>query len=286
MNFKQKLAYMTLGCIFTLAGYILANLGGNGFAQEGEANQKDGDKPKLSDFIPELETPPVIDEIVCRKLKLVDSEGKVLALLGPSPVVDEKNLGIALFTVYNAAGNPVFHIGTNDTNSGYLSISNAEGKSVVTARNSPTNGGALYIYNAEGYRAVTAADIYNSGFLCTFNAKGNRVVTLSEGVNGGALYIYNAEGKSVVTAMDGINGGALYIYNAEGKSVITATNYKNDGGHLSIGGGAEQILFSKDSMAIFNKGGENVLQASISKQGGGIIVTRDKLGYHTGQLPR
>ena len=30
MNFKQKLAYMTIGCVFTLAGYFLAILGTGG----------------------------------------------------------------------------------------------------------------------------------------------------------------------------------------------------------------------------------------------------------------
>ena len=28
MNFKQKLGYMFIGCLFTIAGYILASLGG------------------------------------------------------------------------------------------------------------------------------------------------------------------------------------------------------------------------------------------------------------------
>ena len=38
-------------------------------------------------------------------------------------------------------------------------------------------------------------------------------------------------------------------------------------------------------MAIFNKGSENVLQASVGDTGVGIIETKDKLGYRTGRLP-
>jgi hypothetical protein len=38
-------------------------------------------------------------------------------------------------------------------------------------------------------------------------------------------------------------------------------------------------------MAIFNKGRQNVLQASVGDTGGGIITTRDKHGYRTGRLP-
>jgi hypothetical protein len=33
MYFKQKLAYMALGCLFTIIGYILASLGGDVDAQ-------------------------------------------------------------------------------------------------------------------------------------------------------------------------------------------------------------------------------------------------------------
>ncbi len=29
MNIKQKLGYMFIGCLFTIAGYILASLGGD-----------------------------------------------------------------------------------------------------------------------------------------------------------------------------------------------------------------------------------------------------------------
>ena len=38
-------------------------------------------------------------------------------------------------------------------------------------------------------------------------------------------------------------------------------------------------------MAIFNKGSQNVIQAGVGNTGGGIVRTRDKLGYRTGHLP-
>ena len=39
------------------------------------------------------------------------------------------------------------------------------------------------------------------------------------------------------------------------------------------------------SMAIRNKGDKNVLQAGVADDGGGMIETRYKLGYRTGQMP-
>ncbi len=55
MNFKQKLGYMLIGCLFTIAGYILASLGGSiTHAQKDEQ---------------------VLDKIVCRELDVVNKYG-------------------------------------------------------------------------------------------------------------------------------------------------------------------------------------------------------------------
>jgi hypothetical protein len=59
MNFKQKLVYMALGCLFTLIGYTLATLNNNTTAQTDET----------------------IDEIVCRKLRVVDSQDKTVLVI-------------------------------------------------------------------------------------------------------------------------------------------------------------------------------------------------------------
>lgn len=71
MNFKQKLAYMAIGCVFTLAGYFLAILGTGGINLQNASAQ---DKTKQ-----------VIDEIVCRKLKVVNPDGKTVAILEVDP---------------------------------------------------------------------------------------------------------------------------------------------------------------------------------------------------------
>ena len=56
MHFKQKLAYMALGCLFTIIGYILASLSGNPVDAQSQADKS------------------VINEIVCRSLTVVDAE--------------------------------------------------------------------------------------------------------------------------------------------------------------------------------------------------------------------
>ena len=60
MNFKQKLTYMLIGSLFTLAGYFFASLGGS--ALQDTHAQQNGKQ--------------VIDEIVCKQIKVVNSFGK------------------------------------------------------------------------------------------------------------------------------------------------------------------------------------------------------------------
>ena len=64
MKFKQKLAYMLIGCLFTIAGYILASAGYI------LASPNGGWKHAQKD---------VIDKIVCRKLEVVNKEGITVA---------------------------------------------------------------------------------------------------------------------------------------------------------------------------------------------------------------
>ncbi len=90
MRFKHKLGYMFIGCLFAIAGYIIASLGGGAtHAQKDEQ---------------------VIDEIVCRKLKVVNAAGKEVAFI--SAVGDGGVIGVS-----NAAGKMVATIlATEDGN--------------------------------------------------------------------------------------------------------------------------------------------------------------------------
>ncbi len=65
MNTKQKLLYMFIGCIFTLVGYFLASLTNHQpLTAHGQEN-----------------TNSVIDEIVCKKIKVVNSFGTTMAVI-------------------------------------------------------------------------------------------------------------------------------------------------------------------------------------------------------------
>ncbi len=65
MNFKQKLVYMVIGCLFTLAGYFFASLDGS-VLQTTHAQQNEKE---------------IIDKIVCRRIEVVDGFGTTQAVI-------------------------------------------------------------------------------------------------------------------------------------------------------------------------------------------------------------
>ena len=119
MNFKQKLGYMFIGCLFTIAGYILASLGGATHAQQNEQ---------------------VIDKIVCKQLEVVNKAGKRVVNvwtneIGKSGVIDIFNteekvvveIGAnehgGIMGVLNNAGNGGVAIGVTEDGKGYIRTS-------------------------------------------------------------------------------------------------------------------------------------------------------------------
>ena len=86
-----------------------------------------------------------------------------------------------------------------------------------------------------------------------------------------------------------ITCGRLDVVDDEGNKSVGLTNSVTGGAVIAYGkdGGQAQLFTDEHggSMAIFNKGDKNVLQAGVGDMGGGIIMTRDKLGYRTGRLP-
>ena len=219
MNFKQKLAYMAIGCVFTLAGYFLATLVAGGVNPQ-NASAQAGDKQ-------------IIDEIVCRKLKVVNAAGESVAVLGVSD-------GDGVLTINSKSGKAVAGLGVED-DAGILSIANKNEIEVATLKGY-LGSGRLSLSNKEGMtRAVLAASPSNylpsiyrereregedgatlssraygyedSGFLSISNKNGHEVATLGATSDGGILSIYNKNSK--VSARVGVDihgwGGFQYF---------------------------------------------------------------------------
>ena len=126
MNFKQKLGYMFIGCLFTIAGYILASLGGATHAQQNEQ---------------------VIDKIVCKQLEVVNKAGKRVVNvwtneIGKSGVID----------IFNTEGKRVASIGATEDGGG-IAVFNTEEK-VVVEIGANEHGGIMGVLNNAGNGGV------------------------------------------------------------------------------------------------------------------------------------
>ena len=245
MYFKQKLVYMGLGCLFTIIGYILASLGGDVTAQSEEGKS----------------APTIVDEIVCRKLKVVNANGQPLVVINTD------------------------YIG------GLISIKGADGTSSVLIGTLP-KGGFMRVVGADGENAVKIATDFNGGYIYVNNADSKPAVSIGGSSDGGVMSIYHQNGGPSVSISTDSNGGYMDIRHASGeKAILMGIRDTSKEGFVKVQGkdheGLIQLGANKygGSMAIFNKGSQNVLQAGVGDTGAGIINTRDKHGYRTGRLP-
>ena len=176
MNFKHKLGYMLIGCLFTIAGYIIASLGGGAtHAQQDEQ---------------------VLGKIVCRQLEVVNIEGTPVARIYADEnggVIDVRNAagkqavgivahksgkGTGTITVFNTAGKRVVGVDANFLGNGSITVLNSTGNLganiYATDFVGTQMGGAIAVYNAAEKSVVGIwADKDGNGTIKTY--KGNEV---------------------------------------------------------------------------------------------------------------
>lgn len=182
MNFKQKLGYMFIGCVFTLAGYILANFSGKSIAQQ----QNDIVADSLD-----------VGSITCRHFAVVGEDGKRIA------TIDRDKNGNGVLLIYNKDREDIALIGTDADGNGHLHIGakyGIESVGLPTAAISTDSerGGRLTIRDKKGNRAVVVAtDSDGSSWQAFYNKAGHPTVIILSGGDSGILKIYNKGGQRV-----------------------------------------------------------------------------------------
>ncbi len=215
MNFKQKLGYMAIGSLFTLVGYLLATLGAGGFNPQ-NATAQDNMKQ-------------VIDEIITRKLKVVNSEGKTIAILG------EDESGNGTLVIFNKASGSRVECEFDKNGDGRMFITNKSDK-VVAALGALDGNGGLAISNKVG-KPVMSWNINKNGDGRLFigNKSGKPVVGLSALDGHGTLLINNKSGKfAAALSVNDYEGGILSIANKNEIGVVTLEATLGDHGRLSV----------------------------------------------------
>ena len=208
MNFKQKLGYMVIGCVFTLAGYFLTTLGAGGFNPQ-NATAQDNVKQ-------------VIDEIITRKLKVVNSEGKTIAFLG------EDENGNGALSIFNKASGSRVGCDFDKNGDGRLFIGSRSGK-VIAALGALDGNGGLSISNKMG-KPVASLSVHNdAGNLSITNKSGKIIAALGAFEGYGTLIIGNKSGKIVAGLGVEDDAGILSIANKNEIEVATLKGYLGSG---------------------------------------------------------
>ena len=150
MNFKQKLGYMVIGCLFTIAGYIIASLGGATHAQKDEQ---------------------VLDKIVCKRLEVVNKEGEPVGVI----VADENTGGIVIGV------RPRTGVGIDG---GRLFVRNTERQEVVVMAATEDGNGVIGVYNAVGQEVADINATEDGGLIVIRNAAGEDAVGIGANKDG------------------------------------------------------------------------------------------------------
>ena len=161
-----------------------------------------------------------------------------------------------------------------------LTVVDGEGKKRVMLR-TKGHGGYVWARGNDGGWAELSTNEHGGRVIA--HGKNGGSVLLSINKDGGVVYASGKDGGSVSLSNDKHGG---YVF-AKGKGGGSASlGVDEDGGAVwAHGKDDDSVQLNSESMAIFNKGGENVLQAGVGDTGGGVLKTKDKLGYRTGSLP-
>ena len=239
MHFRQKLAFMALGSILTIAGYLLATLTRDVTAQ------------------PETDKATVFDEIVCRKLKMIDENGKTRVEIGANFLTGYMDFktsdGVKAISISAFGGLKSMTFWNDDKDGLYIGAIR--------------NGGFMHVTNADGQKVVSIGEVSDHGYMAVKHADGKEVVSIGVVSDHGYMSVNRADGETAVFIAhnDADNGGLVSVYgkSMKGSAQLTANEY---GGLLNI--------FSKTD----NKAR---ILIGITERGNGSINTWDKNGYRT-----
>ncbi|MCY4403585.1 MAG: hypothetical protein OXD54_13505 [Candidatus Poribacteria bacterium] len=265
----EKVIYMCLGALIALIGYMFGvtsnvsvtadskpmsrsefeNLLDKRLSEEGLLEEG----WKLGPLNGGVQTQPqtkssVIDEIVVRKLRVVDAQGKTVAVLGKQAFP----LGeMGILEVYDTEGNTVLSL-AQDSNGGRIAVTGKD-RGLVGLRVDDA-GGRVSVFGKSG----SVADLHIDG------GTGGAVSVWGEGGKGAVgLRINDAGGLVSVLGKDNENKAGLSIEKTGGTVVVSGKD--NKGAILAVTDTGGQVK-------IFGEGGKGTAALSISDTGGVLSV--------------
>lgn len=206
----ERLAYIGLGCLLTLIGYNFGTMQSSSIHAQSESK------------------PTVVEEIVCRRLRIVDTQGNTV-------VIGDGDQFLHKLKLVDAQDNTLVGLGTNGYGGGLISVKDPE-----------EIGGAVSIFtdNSGGRVSVLGKDRRNEVRLRISDFGGNLSVQGKDGKTGAELSIGAESG--FVSAHDKDGGVAQLFVNEYGGGVAIFNKGGKNVGQFSVGDRGDGIIRLRD----------------------------------------
>ena len=271
----EKVMYMCLGALIALIGYMFGvtsnvsvtadskpmtraefeNLLDKYLSEEGLSVKE---RWKLGSLNGGVQTQPqakssVIDEIVVRKLRVVDVQGKTVAVLGKQAFPSGE---VGILEVYDTEGNTVLSL-AQDSGGGRIAVAGKD--SGFVGLNVDDAGGRISVFGKNGSVANLHIDDGAGGAVSVWGEGGKGAVGLRIDDAGGLVSVIGKDKENKVGLSIEKTGGTVGVSGKDNKAAILTVT--DTGGQVKI----------------FGEGGKGTAALSISDTGGGVsVVGKDK----------
>ena len=257
----------------------------------------------------------VVSEIVCQKIRLVNSQGDTVAVLGTEET-EETESPTPIFHMYNAEGLAALELGVDSQGAGSVVIFNKHEKPAVAVQvASDDDSGQIVVHNRHSEIAVLVdashinedsgsitvvrdkkimARVYSNadgGSVSVHSPKDARsgvTVGVASDDDSGEIIVWR-EGEIMARVRSDADGGSVSVNST--KDVIAFHVYAaTDGGNLVVRGdwGTAVHLYSDNEggqVALINKDGHSAVLAGTDADGDGTVLTLAD-GNVTSRMPR
>ena len=215
----------------------------------------------------------VVSEIVCQKIRLVDSQGDTVAVLGtegtesPAPT----------FQMYNAEGLAVLELGVDSQGAGSVVVSNKHAKPAVDVQVDRDNdSGQIVVYNRHSKIAVLVdADCDEDSGRITVCRDGKPAVSVSSDAGGGHVSVDSTKGGGTVDVRAGEDSGSITVWR-DGE-IMAMVSSNADGGSVSVHS-------TSGSVSVHSTKGVSAY-VYVDTDGDGTVLTLED-GNITSRMPR
>ena len=234
----------------------------------------------------------VVSEIVCQKIRLVDSQGDTVAVLGTEKT-EETESPNPTFQMYNAEGLAALKLSVDSQGAGSVVVFNKHEKPAVTVLvDSEDDSGEIIVWR-EG-KPVAQIDSDADGGRVSVNSTKDENSGVTVGVNSdgdsGEIIVWR-EGKPVVGVNSDADGGRVSVNSAKDANSGVAVRMSSDGDSGDIvvwrdGEIAASVSSDADGgrVSVNSTKGAAVL-AFAEADGGGTVLTLED-GNITSRMPR